>query len=88
MNEKQIQVLLDELLDKRIVTKHENGYKITDEFARMVARNSSGFKSVSAGVAVSIIEWIKIPIEIEILEYYDVLHCMIEAKKMEFALKI
>ena len=88
MNEKEIQVLLDELLDKKIVNKQENGYKITDEFARRVAINSSNFKSVSAGLVVSIIEWIKIPIEIEILEYYDVLYCMIEAKKMEFMLKV
>ncbi len=88
MNEKEIQVLLDELLDKRIVNKQENGYKITDEFARKVAINTSNFKSVQAGLVISIIEWIKIPIEIEILEYYDVLYCMIEAKKMEFELKI
>ena len=88
MNEKYIQVLLDELYEKKILEKQENGYRCSDEFRRKLAKNIVRFQGVDVGLLVTIIDWIPHPIQTVIFEYQDILSSLIETKKVEKMLKV
>lgn len=88
MNEKYIQVLLDELYEKKILNKYKDGYAVTHEFAKELSKNTVKFQGGIVGLLVTIIDWIPRPIQIVILEYHEVLSTLIGMKNLEAMLKI